>query len=282
MINCLFCGNQGVFDGVLTCILSILKRTSSKEPFCFYLFTMDASDLDPSYVPITDGQTEFLDEVIKKYDPNNVMVKVDVTGLYREEFGGCPNESAYCSPYTLLRLLVDRVDGMPDKLLYLDADILFNRDVRLLYDHDVSNVEYAAAPDHYGKYLVNPHYINAGVLLMNLEKIRETDIMKNARNILRRRKLLFADQSAIRRSTTKKMMLPQKYNDQKFLHDHTVVRHFSRRMFWFPYPHVANIKQWQVDDVRRIFGYECFDDVLNEYIELKTRFEKNEAARLAQ
>lgn len=35
MINVLFSGNEKVFDGVLTCVLSILKRTDTKEPLDF-------------------------------------------------------------------------------------------------------------------------------------------------------------------------------------------------------------------------------------------------------
>ena len=36
MINVLFAGNDGVFDGILTCMLSIFLRTTTKEPFTFY------------------------------------------------------------------------------------------------------------------------------------------------------------------------------------------------------------------------------------------------------
>jgi|GEM_PF-5491347 len=43
MINILFSGNDKVLDGVLTCMLSIFKRTTTKEPFCFYVMTMDAT-----------------------------------------------------------------------------------------------------------------------------------------------------------------------------------------------------------------------------------------------
>ena len=92
--------------------------------------------------------------------------------------------------------------------------------------------------------------------------------------MLREKKLFFADQSAIYRSTTKKLMLPQKYNDQKFLHKHTVVRHFSKRLFYLPYPHTANIKQWNLSAMYRAFGYSQFDDILYEYIYLKEKFEK--------
>ena len=50
----------------------------------------------------------------------------------------------------------------------------------------------------------------------------------------------------------------------KFLYKNTVIRHFSKRLFWTPYPHTANIKQWSVTKVHKIFGYENFDDILYE------------------
>lgn len=274
MINILFAGNERVFDGVLTCVLSILRRTAPGQVFCVYLFTMDVSHLKPEYTPVTDAQTELLRSVVREYDARNEVVRVDVTELYKREFAGCPNEGAYCSPYTLIRLLADLVEGIPDKLLYLDADVMFNRDVTLLYGQDVEGVEYAAARDHYGKYLLNPNYINAGVLLLNMAEIRRTGLFTRARALLRERKLTFADQSALIRSTTRRRVLPQRFNDQKFLHRHTVVRHFSKRLFWLPYPHTDNIKQWDVSRVHKVFRYYQFDDILYEYIYLKKRFEK--------
>ncbi|MBR4255681.1 MAG: lipopolysaccharide biosynthesis protein [Clostridia bacterium] len=277
MVNILFCGNGYVFDGMLTCALSIMKRSGSKEPYTFYVYTMDVSHLKPAYTPIDDKMIAYFDGVIKGYNKENRIIKVDVTDIYKKEFAGCPNESAYCSPYTLIRLFADMIDGMPDKILYLDADIMFNRDIHLLYDIDVTDYEYAAARDHYGKYLINPNYVNAGVLLFNLKKMKETGLLQKARDWIRKQKLVFADQSAIIRSTTKKKMLPQRFNDQKFLHKHTVVRHFSKRLFWLPYPHTDNIKQWDVTRVHRVFRYFAFDDVLFEYIYLKKKYEKEES-----
>ncbi len=272
MIHILFCGNHGVFDGMLTCALSILRRSQLNEGICFHLMTMDVSHLDPRFTPIKNEQIAFFERAVKRYHPENCVEAIDVSDLYRKEFSGCPNESAYCSPYTLIRLLSDLIPTLPDKLLYLDVDVMFNRDVHLLWDIDVSGVEYAAARDHYGKYLIKPNYINAGVLLFNLKKMRETGILTRARALLRRKKLVFADQSALLRSTTKRKMLPQKFNDQKFLHKSTVVRHFSKRLFWLPYPHTDNIKQWQVDRVHKVFGYHCFDDIFEEYGNLIKEF----------
>ena len=213
-----------------------------------------------------------MNQIVKEYNPSNKVVKIDVKDIYMNEFSGCPNEGCYCSPYTLLRLFADIIQEIPDKILYLDVDVMFNRDIKLLYDIDIEKYEYAAARDHYGKYLINPNYINAGVLLLNMKKIRQTGLLLKARNLIKLRHLPFADQSAILRSTTERKMLPQKFNDQKFLHSHTVIRHFSKRLFWLPYPHTANIKQWYVSKVHKIFKYYVFDDILYEYIYLKKKF----------
>ena len=154
-------------------------------------------------------------------------------------------------------IFADLVPGMPDKLLYLDVDILFQHDIEMLYNINVTDYEYAAARDHYGKYLINPNYINAGVLLLNLAKIKETGLLVKARKLIQTKKLMFADQSAISRSTTKKKMLP-------------------KRLFYLPYPHTANVKQWNVSQIHRIFHYYVFDDILYDYIYLKKKYEQNE------
>ena len=275
MINILFCGNDKVFDGALTTMLSILKRTDTKEPFTFYIYTMDVSHIKPEYKAFTDEQINFLNGVVKSYNQENRVIKIDVRDIYDREFANSPNEQCYCSPYTLLRLFADLVPNMPDKLLYLDIDLLFNRDVRLLWDTDVSNVEYAASRDHYGKIILffRRKFINAGVILFNLAECKKTGLFEKSRNFIKTRKLLFADESAIILSTTKQKVLSQRFNDQKFLYKDTVIRHFSKRLFWLPYPHVANIKQWKITKVHKIFGYENFDDILYDYVYLKGKFE---------
>ena len=274
MKNILFCGNGKVFDGMLSAMLSIFKRTNSKEPFTFFIFTMDVSHLKPAYTALTEIQTAFLDELAKSYNPQNKVVKIDVTDVYKREFSGCPNEGCYCSPYTLIRLFADLYEELPEKLLYLDVDILFNRDIDLLWNIDIEGFEYGAARDHYGKFLIHPNFVNAGVLLFNMKECRKTGLFEKCRELIKTKKLVFADEGAIIRCTTKKKMLSQRFNDQKFLYKNTVIRHFSKRLFWTPYPHTANIKQWNVTKIHKIFGYENFDDILYEYIYQKNRFER--------
>ena len=275
MIHLLYAGNRTACDGVLTSTLSVVRRMERPRPLHVYILTMDISRMGEAYVPMTDRQAAAIEGALRAHNPQSFVHLIDVTALYEEHLAFNANEGCYCSPYTLLRLLADLVD-LPDKVLYLDTDIMLNRDISLLYDIDISEYEYAAARDHYGKYLVHPNYINAGVLLFNMELCRRTGIFARARALLRRKKLMFADQSALIRSTTRKKMLPQRFNDQKFLHKWTVVRHFSKRLFYLPYPHTENVKQWHVERVRRVFGYTCFDDILDEYLTLKEQFE-NEA-----
>ena len=271
-MDILFCGNDKVFDGVLTASLSIVRRLKQPRPLTVHIFTMELPRVSPDYLPMTQTHASIIENALRSHNPETTVKLYDVTDSYETHLKHNANEGCYCSPYTLLRLLADMYP-MPNKLLYLDADVMACRDIGMLFDQDVSEAEYAAARDHYGHFLINPNYINAGVILFNMTKCRETGIFEKARELLRVKKLTFADQSALIRSTTKKKMLPHIFNDQKFLYKNTVIRHFSKRLFWTPYPHTENIKQWHVDQVHIKFGYTCFDDILTEYQQIKNKME---------
>lgn len=271
MINILLCGNKKVFDGALTELLSIINRT--KETINCYLFTMDLSRLKTDYTCITDEQVEFLNEVVKSKKEDNKVIKLDVTGLYEKEFRGCKNENAYCTPYTLLRLLADMVPQIPDKILYLDIDMMAKGDISELYNIDISNYEYAAVKEKYGSVFIWPDYINAGMLLLNMKKIKETGLLVKARNLIKTKKMLFADQDAIYRATTKKLLLPRIYNEQSsFKKNDTIICHFCKRLMWLPYPHTENYKQWQIDEIHKELKCYTFDEDLAEYIDLKEKY----------
>ena len=148
MINLLLCGNEKVFDGALTLLISATKKT--KQPICCYIFTMDATIIKSEYTCIRDEQIAFLNQVVKEKNLKNEVKKIDVTNLYEQEFKNCANEGAYCTPYTLLRILADMIPEMPkDKLLYLDIDMMVGDDLSKLYDIDISDYEYAAVKEKY-------------------------------------------------------------------------------------------------------------------------------------
>lgn len=271
MINILLCGNKKVFDGALSELISITNKT--KEAITCYIFTMDVSRIKPEYTCIEDEQVEFLDQVVKSKNPENKIIKADVTNIYEREFANCANETAYCTPYTLLRLLADLVPGMPDKLLYLDIDMMANDDISPLYHTDIEEYEYAAVKEKYGCWLIRPDYINAGMLLLNMKKIKETKLLEKARERIKTKKMLFADQDAIYWSTTKKKIIPRIYNEQsKFNKKDTIICHFCKRLMFLPYPHTENYKQWNIEEVHKVLKCYYFDKDLDEYLKLKEEY----------
>ena len=275
MVNLLLCGNKKVFDGALSQLISITNNT--RETIHCYIFTMNLERINPQFTCITDEQIDFLNKVVKSKKQENEVTKIDVTELYEKEFYKCANETAYCTPYTLLRLLADEVENMPSKLLYLDIDMMVADDIEKLYNIDVSNYEYAAVREKYGSWLIRADYINAGMLLLNMEKIKETKLLEKARNLIKNKKMLFADQDAIFWSTTKKLLLPRIYNEQaRFNKKDTVICHFCKRLMIFPYPHTENYKQWQVEKIHKHLKCHAFDKDLEEYMNLKKEYEKIE------
>lgn len=77
--------------------------------------------------------------------------------------------------------------GMPkiDKLIYLDVDLIVRKDIGELYntnveDHYLAGAEDLVAPEQIKKYELSPTttYINAGVLLLNLNYCRTHNALK--------------------------------------------------------------------------------------------------------
>ena len=263
MINLLLCGNNKVFDGILTQIISILNRT--KEDLNLYIFTMDKSELRDDFLPIDDNQIEFLIEIIKQKSPKSNLTKIDVTDIYNKEFKDSKNENAYCTPYTLLRLLVDLIPNMPEKILYLDVDIMVGGDLNRLFDID---------KEKYGCWLIRPDYINAGMLLINMKEAKKNKLFEKARNLIKNKKFVFADQDALFWATTRKKIISRIYNEQsRFDRKGTIICHFCKRLLWFPYPHTENFKQWNIEEVHKILKCHYYDKDLEEYLNLKKEFE---------
>ena len=85
---------------------------------------------------------------------------------------------------SMFRVMLPELLPDVDKIIYLDADILVNRDIKELWDTDIQDYCLAAVPDYStvnGLETPYPvakqevpasHYFNSGVLCMNLDRIR--------------------------------------------------------------------------------------------------------------
>lgn len=127
----------------------------------------------------------------------------------------------------MLRLYADLVPQLPDRMLYLDTDVICRRPFAAFYHESMTGVDIAGALDHYGKWWFHHRlmwfdYLNSGVLLMNLARIRADGLLARCRQLLQQRWLFMPDQSALNKLAKCKRILPPKYNEQHKLEPDTV------------------------------------------------------------
>ncbi|MBO7699237.1 glycosyltransferase family 8 protein [Candidatus Saccharibacteria bacterium] len=274
-MDVMYCGDKNILDGLTISVLSLLKHTS--EPIRVYVLTMVFSLPGKKYQPILQSDVSFLDKKLKAKNRNSFIKVIDVTELYKKE-PATANRRSYFTPYCMLRLYADQIPEVPDKILYLDTDIVCLNDPMEFYKIDNSKYEMVGVLDRYGGKIIRlpftrQKYINSGVLLLNLPLIRKTGLFLKAREMCRKRWMIMPDQSALNFSVKYKKIVDKKFNDQKEILPETVFRHFSNTFKFFPYFKVIKIKPWDVEKVHDILGYHQFDDVLEEWQKLKAHKE---------
>ena len=168
-----------------------------------------------------------------------------------------------------------------DKVLYLDSDTLVQSDLSKVYDTPVENVYVAAVkdglmyqfPEHIDELSLRDKnfYFNSGVMLLNLNKIRNDKIINRALIYFNTHQDVFGDQDILNVVFKGKVTpLSYRYNcnsvffeekDAKFLsafwnepvpetpkavYDNTVILHFAGHKPWTPYFTQAYLKTlWQ-------------------------------------
>lgn len=270
-MNILYCGDENIEEGLIISTLSILKNI--KEEIHIYVLTMDMENQKKKYKGISDKSINVLDERAKKNNINNFVKKIDITNMYNKELPAKNIETRF-TPYCMLRLFVDEISDMPDKILYLDTDVICRKDFTEFYYQDVSKYEIIGVLDHYGKWFFRKNilkldYINSGVLLLNLRKIKETKLFKNCRKMCIEKEMFMPDQSAINKLATSKKIVDRKYNEQRKLREDTIFQHFTTSFRFLPWFHTLTIKPWQIDRVHKELKIHEYDDIFEEYIIIK-------------
>ena len=115
-----------------------------------------------------------------------------------EEFARRLHTRDYYSCSTYYRLFIPRLYPRLSKALYLDCDLVLREDVSRLYDQPLEDALVGAVPDGvvgtvevFQQYVRNRldiadpgQYFNAGVLLMNLEAMRQCDFQERFLELL--------------------------------------------------------------------------------------------------
>ncbi len=90
-----------------------------------------------------------------------------------------------------------------DKVIYLDVDTVVTKDLSRLWEWDLEDCYVAGCKDYgvinslyFDKLDVTGKYINTGVMLLNLSKIRKDEVIPMFFDILNKKELLYPDQDA--------------------------------------------------------------------------------------
>ena len=263
MVNLLYCGNDKVFDGVLLSLLSITKHCNDK--LNVIILSLDLTELDEKYIKFTEQHRKILEDQIKFVNSESTVKVVDVKDLYLKNLIGNKNEASSYTPFALIRLLADKVECMPNKVLYLDYDTMAYNNINELYNINIDDYEFAGVKDYYGRFFIKYNYINSGVMLLNISKIKETGLFDKSLKMVQTKKMLLPDQSAINKLAKKFLIIKFKFNEQHKLHQNTVIRHFSSIIKFFPIVKKYDIKPWHIDKLHNELKCHEFDDIIEKW-----------------
>lgn len=172
MIPIFFAVDDGYIPFLAVSIQSLADNASSTNYYCIKILYTDISDENK--------------KKIEKYQSSNIDIEFVDLNYYIEKVKDKLYTRDYYSKTTYFRLFLPNLYPQFDKALYLDSDIVLLDDVANLYNIDITNNLVAAAPDdviqtievfqEYAEKVVGvanyKNYFNAGILLMNLDELR--------------------------------------------------------------------------------------------------------------
>ncbi|WP_125704223.1 glycosyltransferase [Lacticaseibacillus daqingensis] len=269
-MNLLFCGDANMADGLLIATLSLLKHV--QEPLHIHILTATLASATKVYQPLPERVTRLLTGLVQAKQPAATVTRHDITTMVVAT-PPTANLETVSTPYCMLRLYADQVAGLPDRLLYLDTDVICRRDPSAFYYQDLTNTELVGVLDYYGRWFFHNQwrmadYINSGVLLMNLAECRQTGLLQKARALCQTQQLFMPDQSALNKLAQHKRIAARRYNDQRRVHRNTVFQHFTTSFRLWPWIHTLTVKPWQVDQVHAQLHLHEYDDLLLDYRQL--------------
>ncbi|MDR1467389.1 MAG: glycosyltransferase family 8 protein [Oscillospiraceae bacterium] len=167
-------------------------------------------------------------QVQELYSKNCEIVIVDM----KDDFDSIPKTDGYSSP-AYYRLKIHEIFPGLNKGIYVDVDTVILEDLTQLLDWDMHDYLIAGVPDgqrlnnyeNYKKYLGidgMQNYINSGVMVMQLNGLRESGISEKFNEFIEGKSKLggipFVDQSVINSALYGKITdLPLKFNTQTYL-----------------------------------------------------------------
>lgn len=269
MISIAYCGDQKMLDGLTISLLSIIKHVN--EPLDVHVLT---ATIDTRYKALNKTLLAPISDILKQRNHGQLTL-YDITDIFNSEYPTA-NSNTIFTPNCMLRLFLDEIPNIPNRMLYLDTDIICHRNFTDFFHQDLNGFEFAGALDYYGKWFFHHHltwsgldYINSGMLLMNMCEIKKVHLLKQCRKLCTVHKMFLPDQGALNRLSIHKKIVSHKFNDQRRLHKNTVFQHFTTSFRLYPTVHTLTVKPWEIKKVHHVLHLHEYDDILNEYLSIK-------------
>ena len=137
-MNVLYCGDKNIEDGLIISVLSLLKNV--KADLEIYVLTINSKEWNIKGV--TEKCIDILDSKMKLINKNNSIKKIDITEIFEKEIPARNMETRF-TPCCMLRLFADEITELPNRILYLDNDVICRKDCQEFYYQDMKNYEIA-------------------------------------------------------------------------------------------------------------------------------------------
>lgn len=156
-----------------------------------------------------------LKDHLKSFDFKINLIKANENAFIEWKVMGHINHSSY------LRLLIPDLIN-EEKIIYIDSDTLVLADLSEIWHNDMDELTIGGVKDNEGainltkiSWLAGDVYINAGVLIMNLEMLRRDNFFSKCQDIYQKfeEKIVFLDQCIINKyAENRKYILDKKWN----------------------------------------------------------------------
>ena len=264
-MNIAFCFDNNYALGYLVTMVSLFENNKDEE-INIYIITPYLSQ-----------------EVISKFDKLSEIYNHSIFYCKVDDklFEGLPTHGRF-NKSTYIRYAIPDLCGV-SKILQLDGDLIIRKNLRELYDTDVTDVASAVVEDHnsddlynVNRYHLEPPFFNNGVQLMNLDYWRKNHLAEKCQRFLVENPdvCIYMDQDAnniVLKDHVK--YLPYTYNFQQFWYKDKL----SIKMHFHKWPEIDKY----IDDPAIIhysvspkpWYYECSHPCQQEFVEYANKYD---------
>lgn len=272
-MNVLYCGDANMADGLIISVLSLLKN--SDQPLSIYVLTAQIKDNKRKFQALPDAVVNILNKEAQTKNPDSSVTRIDITRLFQAHLPVANLNTMY-TPYSMLRLFSDLIPELPDRILYLDTDVVARRPFEGFYEQSLQKTDFVGVLDYYGRWFFQHElkifdYMNSGVLLLNLKEIRRDGFFERCRKLCTARKMIMPDQAPLNKLTRKKRIESSRFNEQHQVQPATVFQHFTTSFKFFPLIHTLTVKPWQINLVHHELKLHEYDDLFAQYKQVLRR-----------